>query len=95
MVTDGTIRGRDNEFRGIPDMAPLTGPDSAQVRAYDRRALLVAGDAMAQMLQMQHPVEAMHGLGDEVIGAWCDGCDANEKECWAVPVLTAWEAATG
>ncbi len=44
-----TIRERDAEFSGIPDMTPLTGPDSAQVRAYDRGSLLAAGDALAEV----------------------------------------------
>jgi hypothetical protein len=84
-----TIRERDAAWSDYRQ-----SPDSLSPSA-DRRALLRAGDAMAQMLQMQHPVEAMHGLGNEVIGAWCNGCDANERECWVVPVLAEWKAAAG
>ncbi len=84
-----TIRERDSAWKDYRQ-----SPDS-ESPSLDRRALLAAGDAMAQMLQMQHPVEPMHGIGNELIGSWCNGCDANEKECWAMPVLAAWNEAAG
>ena len=92
-----TIRERDAEYveGGGAGYDRHEHPESECPADVDRRALMAAGDALAQMLQMQHPVEAMHGLGDEVIGAWCDGCDANEKECWAAPAIAAWEEVTG
>ena len=82
-----TIRERDADFAGIPDMPPLTGPDSAQVRAYDRRALLAAGDALA---------EAAGWFLKMLDGGGPDGGDLDQAvEDDVRAELAAWKAATG
>lgn len=59
----------------------------------DRRALRVAGDVLAETLREQHPVTPMHS--EPTVLVWCEGCDAPESECWAIPALAAWNEATG
>ena len=81
-----TIRERDAE---------TTWPAEVPGCERDRRALLTAGDALAQMLQMQHSVSPTMGLDGEVALIWCDGCDKPESECWAKPAIEAWNEATG
>ena len=82
----GTIRERD---------AATTWPAEVPGCERDRRALLSAGDALAQMVQMQHPTSPLRGLGDELVGVWCDGCDKPESECWAKVAIEAWNEVTG
>ena len=82
----GTIRERD---------AATTWPAEVPGCERDRRVLLRAGDALAQMVQMQHPVSSMRGLDSEDWLVWCDGCDQPESECWAKVAIEAWNEATG
>ena len=85
-----TIRERDaawKDYRQSPD---------SESPSLDRRVILKAGDAMAQMLQMQHPAgPTWPGFDGAPTVVWCDGCDAPESECWAVTVIAAWNEATG
>jgi hypothetical protein len=89
-----SVRERVAEF----DALTRAHPDERYIClsvAADRHDLLVAGDALASMVQAQHPVTPMPALFGESALVWCDGCDAPEADCWAVPALAAWEAVTG
>lgn len=91
-----TIRERDGEFAGIPDMPPLTGPDSAQARAYDRRALLVAGDAMADMLDSLAVVaDRRPAHRGKVVSHDLEEVHSPDEACPLCAALAAWKAATG